>query len=103
MIAADDGVPHAILRDLGAIEFGTGRDVDRIGPINREALEAAEEVQLVVNDRAADRAAPPLILRVRLRESLLLGEEILRRQAAILEEAECAAPKLIRARLGDRV
>src|SRR4051812_7232170 len=60
-------------------------------------------MQLVPDDRSADRAAPALILRVGLRQPFLLREEVLGRQTAILEEPEGASPKIVRARFGDGV
>src|SRR5262245_40266380 len=103
MIATDDGVPDAILRDLRAVELRACGDINRVRPVDREAFEAAEEVQLIAHDRTANGAAPALVLRVRLGQPLLLRKEILGRQAAVLEEAERAAPHLIGAGLGHRV
>src|SRR4051812_36172503 len=103
MIAANDGVPDAVLGHLRAVELGSRRDVDRIRTIDREPLEAAEIVQLVANDRPADGAAPAIVLGVRLLEVLLLLEESFLGQAAALEVAEAAAVQLVRPRLGHRI
>ncbi len=103
MIAADDGVPHAILRRLLAVEIRTRGDVDDVGPIDREPLETEEVMQLVPNDRSPHRAAPALVLRVRLRQALLLREEVLLGHLAALEVAEPGPADLVRARLRDRI
>ena len=80
VVAADDRVPHAVARGLRVVQIGARRDVDDVGPVDREPLDAAEEVHLVLHDRTAERAAPALILRVGLvaASSRWLGEEVLR-------------------------
>src|SRR4051812_21548714 len=60
-------------------------------------------MKLVPDDRSAHRSAPPLVLRVRLREPFLLRKEIFGGQTAVLEEPEGAAAKLIGACFRDSV
>ena len=88
---------------LLVVQVGPRRDDDGVRPVDREALEADEVVHLVLHDRAADGAAPALVAGVRLGQVVLLGEEVLGRQAAVLEEAERAAADAVGAGLGHRV
>ena len=60
-------------------------------------------MNLVPDDGAAGRPAPPLVLGIGLPRALLNREVVLFRQAPILHEGEGRAAKLVRARLGDGV
>ena len=71
--------------------------------VESQALEAAEEVGLVADERPADRAAPLLLACVRLLEVLLFDKEVLGRQARVGVVAKRAAAEGVGALLGHGV
>ena len=91
MVGADDGVPDAVLGRLLVVQVGTTVDHDGVAAVDGEPLEAGEVVHAVLDQRPADDAAPALIAGVGLGQVALLGQEVLGREAAVLEVAEGAA------------
>src|SRR5207248_11158106 len=96
-------VPDVVMGEIGEIQLGPGRNVDRAAAVLIDALEVDEELELVPDDRAADVAAPLNLARFGLRQILLLGEIIQHGEVLVLIEKEPGPVKGDRALLRDGI
>ena len=76
MIDAIDRVPYARFGDRRVVQIRPRRNLDRPALVQPHTLEVGEEVDLVLLDRPADRAAELVLLRVGLGQVVLRLEEI---------------------------
>ena len=103
MIHPGHPVPHVVVRERRRRQLGTRDDVQRAAAVLVDALEVHEVVQLVLDDRSAEIAAPLNLPRLRLRQILLLGEVVALGHRLILIEEESRAVERVGALLRYRV
>ncbi len=103
LVELRERVPHPVLRGRAPVEIRPARKHERRTAIDHDALETAEEVSAVLDDRTAEGAAELAPLRVRLAQLAGPGEIVLGGPIGVLSEAEGAAVKDVGAALGHRV
>ena len=103
MVHAHHVIPHVVMREIGEVELGSRRDVDGAAAILIDPLEIREVMELVLDDGPSEPAAPLHLARVRLRQVLLLGEEVAHGHRLVLIEKERGAVQFVRALPGDGV
>src|SRR5262249_59346831 len=92
-------VPDVVARRPGEAQLRPRLDVHRPRALLIDAFEVDEEMQLVLDDRSAEVAAPLLLHRLRLLEVLPRREVVERRHLLGLLVEERRAVELVRALL----
>ena len=103
MVESVDGVPHPRFGEGRIIQLRPRGNLDGPAFVQLNPLDVGEEVQLVLDQRTAEREPELLFRRIRLVQVVLCLEEIFRAETLVREVLERAAVKLIGARLDDRV
>jgi len=103
VVESHERVPDPRLAHRCGVQVGPGRDRDVLRQVLDHALQAHEEVRLVLDHRAAEREAVLLELGVGLLQVVLLREVVLLGQRGVLDERESAAAEAVGPALRDRV